>query len=194
MSPLTMIARFAGACLVVLALLPSAGAAERSETTAAAFAFDGLEGGKIRLASYVGKPVLVVNTASRCGFAGQLGDLAELWSRYRDRGLAVIAVPSDDFRQEPGDAATIRQSAESHSATFPFASKQHVTGEGAHPFYRWAARSSADGAPRWNFHKYLVGADGGVVASFGPSTRPTDPKVVAAIERELNAAGAVSVR
>ncbi|WP_020185210.1 glutathione peroxidase [Methylopila sp. 73B] len=190
----SMIAHFAGALVALAVCLPAADAAERSETTAAAFAFDGLEGGKIRLASYVGKPVLVVNTASRCGFAGQLGDLGELWTRYRDRGLAVIAVPSDDFRQEPGDAATIRSSAESHHATFPFAAKQHVTGDDAHPFYRWTARSSPDAAPRWNFHKYLIGADGGVVASFGPSTRPTDPKVVAAIERELNAAGAVSVR
>jgi glutathione peroxidase len=165
--------------------------AQQSEPTAGLFAFDGLEGGRIDLRAYAGRPILVVNTASQCGFAGQLRDLGVLWTRYRDRGLMIVAVPSNDFRQEPGDAADIRAvSTGTYGVTFPIAAKQRVVGPEAHPFYRWAARLRPDEAPRWNFHKYLIGPDGRLLASFPANVRPTDTQVVVALERALLSAAA----
>lgn len=184
----------AAAVLLVLAGAPAVQAQQpnQSQSTAAPFSFDGLDGGKISLGASVGKPILVVNTASQCGFAGQLGDMAELWTRYHDRGLMIVAVPSNDFRQEPGDPAAIRRSGENYKARYPFAAIQHVVGPSAHPFYRWAARMKPNETPQWNFHKYLIGADGRLAESFATSVRPTDPEVIAAIERELGAGSSAS--
>ncbi|WP_271201261.1 glutathione peroxidase [Methylopila turkensis] len=175
---------FAGGLLCCAPAVPALAQAS-SRVSAASFSFEKLDGGRISLGAYLGKPVLVVNTASRCGLAGQLGDMAELWTRYHDRGLMIVAVPSNDFWQEPGDPAAIRQSGAAHGANYPFAAVQKVTGADAHPFYRWAARLEPQSTPSWNFHKYLVGADGGLAGSFSSRTSPTDPKIVAAIEREL---------
>jgi glutathione peroxidase len=161
-----------------------------SRTTASAFSFTGLKGEPIRLSDFAGKPILVVNTASLCGYTPQYAGLQELWSRYRERGLMIVGVPSNDFGgQEPGSEADIEHTAHStYGVSFPLTKKAVVKGTSPHPFYRWAATERPLETPRWNFHKYLIGRDGHIAAVFSTATEPTDPKVIAAIDRVLNAA------
>ena len=158
-----------------------------TRVTAYAFSFAGLEGPDIRLADHAGKPILVVNTASLCGYTPQYTGLQELWTRYRARGLTIIAVPSNDFGgQEPGGVAEIQETANhAYGVTFPIAVKAVVKGPGADPFYKWAASERPLDPPRWNFHKYLIGRDGHIAASFPSAVEPTDPRVIAAIEKQL---------
>jgi glutathione peroxidase len=161
-----------------------------SRMTAYAFSFAALSGGDIRLADYAGRPIMVVNTASLCGYTPQYAGLQELWTRYRDRGLVVIGVPSNDFgAQEPGGVSDIEHTAhEGYGVTFPLAAKAAVKGASPHPFYKWAAAERPLETPRWNFHKYLVGRDGHIAASFPSEITPTDERVIAAIEKELSRA------
>jgi glutathione peroxidase len=157
-----------------------------SRATAFAFTFKTLDGQELRLSEQTGRPVLVVNTASLCGFTPQYSGLETLWSRYRGRGLLVLGVPSNDFGgQEPGGRSEIHGTAHRHGVTFPLTEKVAVRGEAAHPFYRWAAIQRPGETPRWNFHKYLVARDGTLAASFASAVEPTDPRLVAAVEREL---------
>jgi glutathione peroxidase len=158
-----------------------------SRITAFAFHFAGLSGGEIQLAEYAGKPILVVNTASQCGYTPQYAGLQQLWSRYRDRGLLIIGVPSNDFGgQEPGDATEIAETARhQYGASFPITAKAEVRGPNSHPFYKWVAGQRPLDPPRWNFHKYLVGRDGLIVGSFPSEIEPTDARVIAAIEKQL---------
>ncbi len=158
-----------------------------SRITAFSFSFKGLDGKEIRLAEYAGKPILIVNTASLCGYTPQYAGLQELWTRYRDRGLLILGVPSNDFGgQEPGGAAEIMKTAQGeYHVSFPLTEKAEVKGAAAHPFYRWATLERLGNAPRWNFHKYLIGRDGRIAASFPSEVEPTDPRVIAAIEKEL---------
>ena len=176
----------------VLAMLTSAAGAQTagpamSRTTAFAFSFEGLDGGRLRLVEHAGKPILIVNTASLCGFTPQYAGLQNLWTRYRERGLLVIGVPSNDFGgQEPGGPAEINKTAhDDYHIDFPLTAKAAVKGDAAHPFYKWAALERPGATPQWNFHKYLVGRDGHIAASFGSRVDPKDPSVIAAIEREL---------
>ena len=160
-----------------------------SRATAFGFSFKGLDGRDIKLSEQTGRPVLVVNTASLCGYTPQYAGLETLWSRYRERGLLVIGVPSNDFGgQEPGGATEISGTAQRHGVSFPLAEKVTVKGDQAHPFYRWAALQRPTETPRWNFHKYLVGRDGTLAASFASAVDPTDTRVIVAIEKELTAA------
>jgi glutathione peroxidase len=150
-----------------------------------AFAFPGLAGGTIALRSFAGRPVLVVNTASECGFTPQYADLKVLSDRFGARGLVVLGVPSNDFGgQEPGDDAAIQRfCATRYGVDFPMTAKQRVLGPDAHPFYRWIAETLGEGAvPRWNFHKFLVGPDGALVDAWPSAVAPQDPKIVGAIE------------
>jgi glutathione peroxidase len=158
-----------------------------SRVTAYAFSFPALAGGDIRLADYAGRPLLVVNTASLCGFTPQYAGLQQLWTEFRDRGLMIIGVPSNDFGgQEPGGAAEIAQTAQhQYGATFPIAAKAAVKGPKAHPFYKWAAEARPKDVPRWNFHKYLVGRDGYVAEAFPETIEPSDTRVKTAIGRAL---------
>jgi glutathione peroxidase len=158
-----------------------------SRITAYAFSFPALAGGDIRLAEYAGRPLLVVNTASLCGYTPQYGGLQELWSQFHDRGLMMIGVPSNDFGgQEPGGATEIAETAQhQYGATFPIAAKVVVKGPNAHPFYRWAAEARPNDVPRWNFHKYLVGRDGYIAEAFPSTIEPSDTRVVTAIGRAL---------
>ena len=112
-----------------------------SRITAYAFSFAGLEGGDIRLADHAGKPILVVNTASLCGYTPQYVGLQQLWARYHQRGLMIVGVPSNDFGgQEPGGAADIMKTAhDEYGIGFPLAAKVQVKGPSPHPFYKWAA-------------------------------------------------------
>jgi glutathione peroxidase len=158
-----------------------------SRVTAYAFTFKGLDGGDILLASYAGHPILIVNTASLCGYTPQYAGLQELWTRYHERGLMIIGVPSNDFGgQEPAGASDIHATAQGeYHVTFPLTEKAAVKGSQAHPFYRWAAQERPLDAPRWNFHKYLIGRDGHLEAAFTSAVEPSDPRVIAAIEAEL---------
>jgi glutathione peroxidase len=154
------------------------------------FAFEAPEGGSMPLAAYAGRPILVVNTATACGYAGQLAGLQGLWTRFQDRGLAVVGVPSPDFGdQEPLDGAAIAEAARrNHGVTFPLTAKTRVRMPGAHPFYRWAAAERPGETPRWNFHKYLVGRDGTLAAAFGTQVEPADPRMIAAIAAAIDRA------
>jgi glutathione peroxidase len=156
-----------------------------SRITAFAFSFAGLEGGDIRLSAYAGKPILVVNVASLCGYTPQYTGLQDLWTRYRDRGLTIVGVPSNDFFQEPGGASEIEATAHQYKVDFPLTEKTSVKGAGAHPFYRWAALEKPLDPVRWNFHKYLVGRDGHIAAAFATSVEPLDARVIASIEKEF---------
>src|SRR6195256_1906604 len=158
-----------------------------SRITAYAFSFPALAGGDIRLAEYAGRPLLVVNTASLCGFTPQYAGLQELWSQFQGRGLVIVGVPSNDFGgQEPGGATEIAQTAQhQYGVTFPIAAKAVVKGPNAHPFYKWAAEARPKQVPRWNFHKYLIGRDGYIAEVFPESVEPSDTRVKTALARAL---------
>jgi glutathione peroxidase len=158
-----------------------------SRITAYAFSFQALSGGEIRLGDYSGRPLLVVNTASLCGYTPQYAGLQQLWTEFRERGLGMIGVPSNDFGgQEPGGAAEIAETAQhQYAVTFPIAAKAVVIGPSAHPFYKWAAEARPKDVPRWNFHKYLVGRDGYIADVFASAVEPTDTRVKTAIARAL---------
>jgi glutathione peroxidase len=158
-----------------------------SRITAYAFSFPALAGGDIRLAEYAGRPLLVVNTASLCGYTPQYAGLQELWTQFHDQGLTIVAVPSNDFGgQEPGGATEIAATAQhQYGVTFPMAAKAVVKGPNAHPFYKWAAEARPKEVPRWNFHKYLVGRDGYISEVFSETVEPSDTRVKTAIARAL---------
>src|SRR5207248_3043932 len=160
-----------------------------SRITAYAFSFPGLDGGEIRLGDYAGKPILVVNTASQCGYTPQFTGLQQLYKRYHERGLMIVAVPSNDFGgQEPGTPLEIMQTAhQEYGVTFPLAEKAVVKGGSQHPFYKWAASERQLDTPRWNFHKYLIGRDGHIAAVFPTDVEPMDARVINAIVKELGA-------
>jgi glutathione peroxidase len=166
---------------------PALAEAAVSRITAYAFSFPALEGGDLRLADYTGRPLLVVNTASLCGYTPQYAGLQELWSEFRERGLTVIGVPSNDFGgQEPGGAGEISETAHhQYGVTFPIAAKAIVVGPKAHPFYKWAADNRPKEVPRWNFHKYLLGRDGYIAEVFPSAVEPTDTRIKTAVARAL---------
>jgi len=161
--------------------------AAMSPVTAYAFSFAGLQGDSIKLADYAGKPIMVVNTASLCGYTPQYSGLEQLFTRFHGRGLQLIGVPSNDFGgQEPGGAPEISATAnKEYGVTFPLTAKADVVGPKAHPFYKWAATERPRETPKWNFHKYLVGRDGHIAAAFASEVEPLDVRVVEAIGREL---------
>lgn len=173
-----------------LLLLAASVSVTRAEDAVSAydFSFKSIDGGDLPLSQFRGKPVLVVNTASECGYTPQYKDLQALWQAYRDRGLVVLGVPSNDFGgQEPGTEAEIKRFCErQYAVDFPLASKEVVSGADAHPFYKWAAEiGGSDAAPRWNFHKYLIGPDGKLAAWFPTRTSPVDPQVTGEIDKLL---------
>lgn len=149
------------------------------------FTFRKIDGGSLPLSVWRGKPVLVVNTASECGFTPQYAGLEKLWQRYRDQGFVLLGVPSNDFgAQEPGSEAEIQAFCiKNFAVDFPLAAKEQVTGANAHPFYQWVA--AAGGAPRWNFHKYLIAPDGTLAGAWPSRVAPDDPALTGAIETAL---------
>jgi glutathione peroxidase len=169
---------------------PAFGQAPMSSRTAYAFSFQSLKGEPINLADYAGKPLLIVNTASLCGFTPQYAGLQELWTKFGERGLVIIGVPSNDFGgQEPGGAKEISETAHhQYGVSFPITAKADVRGPNAHPFYKWAATERPKDLPRWNFHKYLIGPDGHIAEVFPERIEPTDTRVVTAIARQLDTA------
>ena len=149
------------------------------------FTFPSIDGGTIGFADWAGRPVLVANTASLCGFTPQYDDLQALQDRYADQGLVVLAVPSDDFRQELGSEAEVQEFCEvNFNLTLPMTAITSVRGADAHPFYRWLA-DTAGFVPGWNFNKVLIGADGTVLGTWGSQAAPTGGSIVAAVEAAL---------
>jgi glutathione peroxidase len=144
-----------------------------------------LNGKSQSLAEYKGKVVLVVNTASECGYTPQYAGLEKLWGEYKDKGLVVLGFPSNDFGgQEPGTAEQIAKFCElRYKVSFPLFDKVKTKGEGQSPVYEFLSRQHS--APKWNFHKYLVGKDGQVVAAFPSSVAPDSAELRGAIDQAL---------
>ena len=137
------------------------------------------------LCQYSGKVLLVVNTASYCGFTGQYEGLEALHKRYQPQGLVVLGFPSNDFAQEGGDNAQIAAFCENtFGVKFPMFAKSSVKGDGASPLYRQLAQQTGK-VPRWNFYKYLVGRDGQVIDSYSSLTAPDNAGLVRAVEKAL---------
>ncbi|WP_308423893.1 glutathione peroxidase [Arenimonas soli] len=136
--------------------------------------------------AYGGQVLLVVNTASKCGFTPQYEGLEAMYAKYKDQGFAVLGFPSNDFMgQEPGSEEDIAEFCTlTYGVKFPMFEKVQVRGSGATPLYKDLAAATGE-APGWNFHKYLIDREGKVVASFGSRTTPDDPKLVAEIEKQL---------
>lgn len=169
----------------LLALATLAAPIPARAKTAWDFRFTSLEGEPMPLSRWRGQVLLVVNTASFCGFTPQYKDLVEVWQDYRDRGLVVIGAPSTDFRQEYEEAGKIKEFCElTYGVDFPMTEPVHVRGRQAHPFFAWAAEETGEPV-RWNFNKYLVGRDGRVRAWMPSSVRPTSRKARALIEAVL---------
>jgi glutathione peroxidase len=174
--------------LFFAAVIAVAGAAPAMADTAHDFTFEAIDGGDLPMSGYKGKAVLVVNTASFCGYTPQYEGLQSLWSEYRDKGLVVLGVPSNDFgAQEPGTATEIKDFCETNfDVDFPLTAKEVVKGGDAHPFYQWAAaEKGAENAPRWNFHKYLVGPNGDLIAAFPSRVEPMSDELVSSVEAAL---------
>lgn len=144
--------------------------------------FESIDGGTLSLSDWSGRPVLVVNTASQCAFTRQYRGLQDLYDRYRDRGLVVVAVPSDDFNQELDTAAEVKDFCElQYGIDMPMTGITHVRGSRAHPFYV-TLREDSGFEPRWNFNKVLIGPDGQVIDTFGSLTDPLAPAITRRIE------------
>jgi glutathione peroxidase len=157
-------------------------------SNAHAFSFTSIEGKPLAMSGYKGKAVLLVNTASACGLTPQYKGLEALWQAYRDKGLVVLGVPSNDFgAQEPGSETEIKSFCEvRYGVDFPLTKKEHVIGGAAHPLYQWIAKELGEAAvPKWNFHKYLIGKDGNLAGTFGSRTEPEAAELKQAIETAL---------
>ena len=148
------------------------------------FRFASIDGGAIDLDDWRGKPVLVVNTASLCGYAGQFDGLQALHDRFGDQAL-ILAVPSNDFEQELADEAAVKEyCAMTFDLTLPMTEITHVRGGEAHPFYAWV-KKEVGFVPRWNFNKVLIGPDGAIVATFGAPVAPESAAIAGRIEALL---------
>jgi glutathione peroxidase len=175
---------------MVMGLFTASTAHANVNQSAYDFSFTALTTGEqVPLKQYQGKVLLIVNTASKCGFTPQYAGLQALYETYKDEGLVVIGVPSNDFgAQEPGSAEEIHGFCQkNYGVTFPMMSKEVVSGEGAHPFYLYAKDVLGFGtAPKWNFHKYLVDKSGKVVDHFNSTTAPDADSIKKAIEKLLH--------
>ncbi len=170
------------------AVMPSEGNDASAQSTVYDVEFKTIRGEPLPFSQFAGKAVLVVNTASRCGYTGQYAGLQELYETFSDQGLVVLGVPSNDFGgQEPGQEAEIKTFCEiNYGVTFPLTSKVSTTGTERHAF--WVAAKAALGEkaqPKWNFHKVLVSADGSFVQAYPSGVKPADTELVADIERSL---------
>jgi glutathione peroxidase len=166
-------------------------ATSADSATAYQFTFNGLMAPRVPMAAFRGEVVMVVNTASRCGFTPQYAGLQQIFTAYHERGFEIVGVPSNDFMgQEPGTSEEIANFCRlNYGVTFPMAAKVDVIGANRHPFYRWAEAGLGHAAvPQWNFHKILIGRDGRLITAFPTRTTPTDPTVRAAIEAALGPA------
>ena len=161
---------------------------EAAPSSAHEITFTSIDGDPLPLSDFAGQAVLVVNTASLCGFTYQYDGLQDVYDRYRDRGFVVLGVPSNDFgQQEPGSADEIKHFCEvNFNIDFPLTEKQSVKGEDAHPFFQHvAATLGQKELPRWNFHKYLVDPEGRLIGAWPSKVEPSDDVIIDAIEKAL---------
>ena len=151
------------------------------------FTIESISGETINLSDYKSKVVLLVNTASKCGFTPQYSGLQKIYERYKDDGLVVLGVPTNDFNQELSKDSDVKEFCEIRfGVEFPMSSIQPIRGENAHPIYKWIQENvSVIGQPRWNFHKYLIGKDGKIINWFSSMTSPTSEGLVNQIETAL---------
>ncbi len=157
-------------------------------TSAHDFTFTTIDNRPLDMKDFAGRPVLMVNVASFCGFTPQYSELQKLHETYGPRGLVVLGVPSNDFgAQEPKTEPEIAQFCESaYGVTFPMTSKQRVVGGDAHALYQWISEQAGEGAaPRWNFHKYLIGKKGELLGGWPSRVSPTSKEITGAIEAAL---------
>ena len=142
---------------------------------------------KINFKDYKNKVILVVNTASYCGFTKQYDELQELWDLYKEKGLIVLGVPSNSFNQEKNNNADIKEFCEvNFNINFPLTTLTEVKGKDAHELFKWAKENYGSGAiPKWNFHKIIIGKDGKIADTFASITNPTSSKFVSFIEKEI---------
>ena len=147
-----------------------------------------LDGEPLELSRFRGQPLVIVNTASRCGFTPQYEGLQALWAERKERGLTVIGVPSNDFgRQEPGTADEIATfCSKNYGVGFPMTEKSRVRGRDAHPLFHWLAREGgALSRPRWNFFKYVINREGRLASWFTPLASPDSGRFRAAVDRVI---------
>jgi glutathione peroxidase len=183
--PILLVLPIAGVAAVAVAMATLAPGPAAAADPAPSFTFPSIDGGTLDLSDWRGRPVLVVNTASLCAFTPQLEGLQALHEAYADRGLVVLAVPSNDFAQELATGAEVAEFCElTYGLTLPMADITPVTGADAHPFYRWLADSHGV-RPDWNFAKVLIGPDGQYVDDWGPTTGPRSAAIRRAVEALL---------
>ena len=165
----------------VLAAMGGLAMAATDDTLAWGFSFPAIEGGQLDLGAFKGRSLLVVNTASFCGYTYQYDALEKLHAVRSGEGLTVIGVPSQDFNQESPDNATVKTFCETRfGIDFPMAGVSHVKGPQAAPFYAWV-KQQRQWEPSWNFNKVLIGRDGRIAGTFGSGDEPDGPKLTQAI-------------
>ena len=152
------------------------------------FSIESIDGEIINLSEYKNKVVLLVNTASYCGFTKQYGDLQELWDKYKSKGLIVFGVPSNSFNQEKNSNNDVKEFCEvNFNINFPLSSIFEVKGKNAHEIFKWAKDNHGSSAiPKWNFHKILINKSGKVEDTFASFTKPKSNKIINKIEGLLN--------
>ena len=152
------------------------------------FKINSITGDEIDLKDFKGRPILIVNTASYCGFTKQYNDMQELWEKYRDRGLIVLGVPSNSFNQEKSDNSAVKEFCEvNFNINFPLTEITDVKGDNAHEIYKWAkANYGKSAVPKWNFYKILINREGKIEDTYASLTSPTSNKITKKIENLLN--------
>ncbi len=152
------------------------------------FSFKTIEGDAMPMSQYAGKVILLVNTASKCGYTPQFEGLQTLWTQYKDKGLVIVGVPSGNFKEQELDTGKeIKEFCEiNYGVNFPLAEKNNVIGDKAHPLYVWLkSKLGNESRPKWNFHKYLIDSKGNPVTYFPTKVKPMSAEVIENIEFEL---------
>ena len=152
------------------------------------FSINLINGEKLELSKFSGNVVLLVNTASYCGFTKQYDDLQELWDTYKENKVIILGVPSNSFNQEKNSSKEVKNFCETNfNINFPMTEITSVKGDDAHSIYKWAKKSFGNSAsPKWNFHKILIDKNGRVVDTFAPFTKPTSKKILKAIDKLIS--------
>ena len=152
------------------------------------FKINSITGDVIDLNNFKGNPVLIVNTASYCGFTKQYDDMQELWEKYRDRGLVVLGVPSNSFNQEKTKNNEVKEFCEvNFNINFPLTEITDVKGDNSHEIYKWAKENYGKSAvPKWNFYKILINKEGKIEDTYASLTNPTSKKIIKKVESLLD--------
>ena len=152
------------------------------------FKINDISGNELNLNEYRNKVVLLVNTASYCGFTKQYDDLQKLWDKYKNKNLIVLGIPSNSFNQEKKTSSEVKNFCEvNFNISFPMTEITNVKGDNAHPIYKWAAKNFGNSAvPKWNFHKILINKNGKIEDTYSSFTKPMSKKIINKIEELVN--------